>query len=184
MSRREKTLAAVVLALALIWGGSVGARAWMAWWRTQHSGRENVAARIEALQELLGERGAWEQRHEWMEQTAPSYASRQEASAKLLELVEARAAAGGLTLEGKTFVQADAGAGKALPSGNAVEAAAPVFQSVAVRVGATGSEQEVLKWIHSLQQPGEFVGVTDLTLTPEPEASALKSEVEVTLYYR
>jgi hypothetical protein len=57
------------------------------------------------------------------------------------------------------------------------------FDRAAVKITLNGvKEEEFYQWLHALQQPGSFIGITRLQITPN--SKSINAEVEFTQFYR
>lgn len=179
MSNRESRLFLVFGILLLGAGLLFGGRAGFTKWQGAREETTRLRQEVTDMQALLDDRRTWERRHEWIESALPRHASRQEASASLLALVEAAAHGAGVKLAKRELIA---------PSGNTGEDEAgdeAYFDRATVQVGLEAPEKDVVAWLHRVQNPPHFCGVTRLVLEPGGEAGGLlRCEAEITLWYR
>lgn len=182
MKKSEKVLLGVFafLFLAIIGGGGL-----------MYAFKNYMAIREEndTLRDRLGDmnlavsQGAdWADRHGWLEENCPAFTSRQEASAKLLEAITGEAEKAGLSIGGKEFLEAARTLG---PDGLPLEEDPGYFDQAAVKITLTGVQEKALfAWLHTLQQPKSFLGITRLQINPSGTSKTVNCEVEFTQFYR
>ena len=157
-----------------------GVRAGLSRWMSLREGTVRMRGEVETLQSLLNDRVRLEGQHEWVEAHLPRHASRQEASAGLLALVEAAANGSSVKLAKRELIAPGS------PGESDDSDASAYFDQTTVQVAVDASEQDVVDWLHRVQSPEHFCGVTRLVLEPptDPASAALHCEAEITLYYR
>lgn len=182
MKKSEKVLLGVFafLFLAIIGGGGL-----------MYAFNNYMAIREEndSLRDRLGEmnlavsQGAdWADRYGWIEEHCPNFASRQEASAKLLEVIASQAEKIGLSIGGKEFIEAARVLG---PDGLPLEENLGYFDKATVKITLAGvQEQALFTWLHTLQQPQSFIGITRMQINPSGTNKTINAEVEFTQFYR
>jgi len=168
---RERTLLFVFCGLLALFVTSVllhvGQRRWAAL-------REETAVlrhRIRTLEPVASALPQWDQRDAWLDGAVPEFPSREAASAHLLESVLHSARRRGL----------DPGGVELLEPAREEEGEASFFEAASVRLNVAGVPEEVLPWVHLLQQPTELVGVTALEVTA---GERFEATLEVTLWFR
>ncbi|WP_395744261.1 hypothetical protein [Prosthecobacter sp.] len=182
MKKSEKVLLGVFafLFLAIIGGGGL---------TFAFNNYMAIREENEGLRDRLGEmnlavsQGAdWADKYGWLEEHCPAFVSRQEASAKMLEAVTAEAEKMGLTIGGKEFIEAARVLG---PDGLPLEENLGYFDKATVKITLTGvQEKAFFGWLHALQQPQSFLGVTRMQINPSGTSKTINAEVEFTQFYR
>lgn len=182
MKKSEKVLLGVFafLFLAIVGGGGL-----------MYAFKNYMAIREEndTLRDRLGEmnlaisQGAdWADKHGWLEESCPNFTSRQEASAKLLEVITGEAEKIGLGIGGKEFIEAARVLG---PDGLPLEEDLGYFDKATVKITLAGvPEKAFFGWLHVLQQPKSFIGITRLQINPSGTNKTINAEVEFTQFYR
>jgi hypothetical protein len=182
MKKSEKVLLGVFafLLLAIVGGGGL-----------MYAFNNYMAIREEndTLRDRLGEmnlaiaQGAdWADKHGWLEEKCPNFTSRQEASAKLLEVITGEAEKIGLSIGGKEFIEAARVLG---PDGLPLEEDLGYFDKATVKITLAGvPEKAFFGWLHVLQQPQSFLGITRLQINPNGTNKTINAEVEFTQFYR
>jgi len=182
MKKSEKVLltAFAVLFLVIVGGGG-GTLAF----RNYLEVREEVGSLRDRLAEMnlaVSQGADWAEKHAWLDENVPSYTSGQDASARLLEAITQEADKLGLTIGGKEFVEQAKAFG---PDGLPLEQDLGYFDKATVKATLTGvPEQAFFAWLHALQQPTSFRGVTRLQINPSGSNKAINAEVEFTQFYR
>ena len=182
MKKSEKILLGLFafLFLAIIGGGGL-----------TYAFKNYMAIREEndSLRDRLGEmnlaisQGAdWADKYGWLEERCPNFASRQEASARLLESVTGEAEKLGLTIGGKEFIEEARVLGA---DGLPQEESLGYFDKATVKITlASVQEKAFFTWLHALQQPQSFVGITRMQINPSGSNKTINAEVEFTQFYR
>lgn len=149
----------------------------------------NLRAEIDLLRDRLGamnlavSQGAnWADRYFWLDEHAPTFTSGKEASARLLETVMETARNHGLTVGATEFIEA---LGERDADGLPVAAEESAFQKVAIKTVFTSvSEKAFFGWLHELQTPSSFLGITRLQLNPSGTDKTIHAEIEFTQFFR
>lgn len=143
ISSREKKLVWLVFALLFLFSNVIGLR----WWsghmdelKKQQHALEMALIEDEALYE---QRSEWQQRQLWLDSTIKTFPGREAADAQLLKLVQSSAQAAGLTLDSSELLEPP-------------KEGEHYFARAGVRVRATGTLDQLVKWIHGLQEPVDF----------------------------
>jgi hypothetical protein len=182
MKKSEKVLLGIFafLFLAIVGGGGL-----------MYSFKNYMAIREEneTLRDRLGEmnlaisQGAdWSSKHEWLEEHCPNFTSRQEASAKMLDVITGQAEKIGLTIGGKEFIEAARVLG---PDGLPLEENLGYFDKATVKITLAGvPEKAFYGWLHELQKPQSFLGITRMQINPSGSNKTINAEVEFTQFYR
>lgn len=182
MKRSEKVLLSVfaVLFLVIIGGGAVamGVRHYLGLLEEN----DRLRGRVLEMNEAIAQGSEWQRRHHWLEESTPGFSSRQEAASTLLETIQKEADKLSLSFTDRQFLEPVKTMGAdGLPIGEA----GGYFDQAAVRVTLSKvKEKEVFAWMHALQAPGNFLGVTRLQITPAGEGRTVNIEAEITQFYR
>lgn len=182
MKKSEKVLLSLfaVLFLAIVGGGGG-----MLAFRNYFEVREEVAALRDRLADMnlaISQGADWAEKHAWLDENVPGFTSGQDASARLLEAITREAEKNGLTIGGKEFVEQAKSFG---PDGLPLEEELGYFDKATVKATLTGvQEQAFFAWLHALQQPKSFIGITRLQINPSGSNKTINAEVEFTQFYR
>lgn len=176
MKPREKTLLIIFLALfAVIAGGgllTVSLKSYL----SIKSDNETFRLRVAGMKESIAQGEKWQERSEWLHANAPIRASREEASSKLLDLIQTQAQAAGLVLGNRELVK-----DPKTPEG---ETAPHYFSQTSVRLTINSvNEKQLFTWLHALQKPGLFLGVTRMQITPMTDTKTVNCEAQITHFY-
>ncbi|MCA1963293.1 MAG: hypothetical protein LDL31_05050 [Prosthecobacter sp.] len=182
MKRSEKILLGVFAALfLLIVGGGAMATA-IRHYLDLLEENEGLRTRILDMHDAIAQGSEWQRRHAWLEEHVPSFTSRQEAANRLLETVQKEADRLSISFTDRQFLEATRPVG---PDGLPMEETGGYFDQATVRVVlAKVREKEVFAWMHALQSPGGFLGITRLQITPAGEGKTVNIEAEITQFYR
>ena len=116
-----------------------------------------------------------------MQSNVPVFGSRQEASSRLIETIQKQAQATGITISGKEFLDREIIAAPDNP-----DAPPPgFFEKAAIKVTLNGvKEKELFAWMHAIQQPKSFLGITRLQIVPANQGKTVNCEVDIAQFYR
>lgn len=182
MKKSEKVLLGVFafLFLAIIGGGGL-----MYAFNNYTAIREEndtLRDRLADMNLAISQGADWADKYGWLEEHCPNFTSRQEASAKLLEVITAEAEKKGISIGGKEFIEAVRVLG---PDGLPLEETLGYFDKATVKITLAGiQEQAFFGWLHALQQPQSFLGITRLQINPSGTNKTINAEVEFTQFYR
>ena len=181
MKKSEKILLTIfgVLFLVIVGGGAMamGIKHYLGLLEESDGLRD----RILEMNEAIAQGAEWQRRHDWLEQTVPGFSSRQDASARLIETIQKEAEKHGLAITSE-FLEPVKTLG---PDGLPLEAEGGYFDQAAIKVMLTKvQEQPLFAWLHALQAPENFLGVTRLQITPGGEGKTITVEAEFTQFYR
>ena len=125
-------------------------------------------AQIEQFRYLLPERDMWEKRRAWLEARLPLYTSETEEAPKLEGAVQQAAKLGGVEIDIK-------------PIAHSVTAD---YQQIGVAVKASGSNEDVLRFLSLLQTRDSFRLMTTLDVTPDKkDPSIVRAELTLNQIY-
>lgn len=182
MKRSEKILLTLfgVLFLVIIGGGAMAMS--FKHYLAVREENEGLRDRIIEMNEAIAQGSEWQRRHDWLDKRVPGFSSRQEASTRLLETLQREADKLSLALAGKEFLEPVKTLG---PDGLPVEEEGGYFDQASVKVTLTKvKEQPFFTWLHSMQTPDSFLGITRLLITPAGEGKTINVEAEITQFYR
>jgi hypothetical protein len=182
MKRSEKILLSVfaVLFLVIIGGGAVamGVKHYLSLLEEN----DGLRSRIIEMNDAISQGAEWQRRHDWLDQSVPSFTSRQEASSKLLETLQKEADKLALTFADRQFLEPVKTMG---PDGLPLEEEGGYHDQAAVKVTLSKvKEQAAFAWMHALQTPVNFLGITRLQISPAGEGKTVNIEAEITQFYR
>ncbi|SKB00689.1 hypothetical protein SAMN02745166_03204 [Prosthecobacter debontii] len=182
MKKSEKLLLAVFGLLFIIIIGGGGLTLAYNHYREVSDEVEGLKNRLIEMNQAITEGAEWQRRSEWLDENVPTLSSRQEASTRLLESLQREAEKAGLTLAGREFLESRS---KVDVDGQPSEEISGYFEQATVRVTLSQVKEEpFFKWMHALQQPQGFLGITRLLINPSGQGKTINAEVEVTQFYR
>lgn len=163
MTASEQRLA-LALGVILIGGGAfMGLTKLKAWKQRVDSVASDVTTRRAEADELLAKQDFWEQRSSWLSEKQPPFTKPGEAITNVLSIVDELAGKHGISVPGKQPNEAGERAG---------------MTSAVVTLRVVGEMKPVMNWLYELQQPGSFIVVPAMTITPNEEDTA-KIEVNM-----
>ena len=176
MKAREKTLLMIFLTLLVSLAGGGLLIVSLKSYRSIAEDNQALAIRLGAMKEAIAQGEQWQARSLWLEMHAPAYASKEQASSKLLDLVQQHAQKAGLTLGGRELVDGTKSADE--------EETSRSFEHAEIKLTlASVPEETFFKWLHALTQPENLLGVTRLQLEPSADSKTINCEVHITHYY-
>lgn len=182
MKRSERILLGVFAFVFLVVVGGGALTFGLNHYRSITEETQRLRDRLVDMNQAITEGAEWQRRSEWLDASAPAFTSRQEASARLLEIIQKQADKAGLTLAGREFLEAPK---EIAEDGLPVEGGSGYFDRATVRLTLSAvKEQAFFTWMHGVQQPGSFLGITRLMVSPTGQGKSINAEVEVTQFYR
>ena len=146
----------------------------ISWASNLFAENDRLRDRASELQRLIDSRSDWQQREDWIDENVPHFASRQEASAALIESLDDLDQSG-ISLQSRQLSE-PAGEGNQDENENAY------FEATSVKLELEAPEGALYRWIHQLHQPDTFRGVTALTIE-RAEEGRLRAEIDLTQFY-
>jgi Tfp pilus assembly protein PilO len=116
----------------------------------------------------LRERDLWLKRKQWLDSKQPKVNAGQVPQSELLEALTKGAGEHQLQIQEQSFGEAKNN---------------PFYRSVAIRLKLTGSLENMMKWLASVQQPELFQAITSFSLKSENEPPTVSLELEVARWY-
>jgi len=117
---------------------------------------ETESRRAEA-DELLAKQDFWNQRSAWLSDKQPPFIKAGDASTAILNLVDELATKHSVKITQKQLTEANE---------------RPNLTSANVTLEVRGEMKPVLAWLYDLQQPGSFIVIPAMTVTPNEEETA------------
>ncbi|NOX99667.1 MAG: hypothetical protein GXP30_08070 [Verrucomicrobia bacterium] len=149
ISSREKKLLFLIFALLLIFGNVLALR----WWRQEMELVKKEQRQLElALIEdeaLYEERSEWEDKQVWMDTAIQVFPGREAADAELLKIVASSAQGAGVRIDYSELLEP--------PEKNENH-----FARAGVSVRASGTLDQLAKWIYSFQEPKDFRSLSNI----------------------
>lgn len=182
MKKSEKLLlgvfAMLFLGIALIGGGAFALRNYL----EVRDEIDLLRDRLSSMNLAISQGAEWADRNAWLDENVPAFTSNKDASAKLLETVTQAAQANALTIGTTELLEPAKGIGS---DGLPIEEEEGHFDKASIKTVLTGvQEQAFFAWLHELQKPKSFLGVTRLQINPSGSNKTINVEVEFTQYYR
>lgn len=182
MKKSEKVLLGVFAFLFLVIIGGGGLMYAFRNYMAIREENDTLRDRLADMNLAISQGADWADRYGWLEENCPNFTSRQEASAKLLEVITAEAEKSGISIGGKEFIEAARVLG---PDGLPLEETLGYFDKATVKITLAGvQEQAFFAWLHALQQPRSFIGITRMQINPSGTNKTINAEVEFTQFYR
>ena len=176
MKRSEKILliSFAIVFLIVVGGGfmTVGLRNY----RQVKAETVKLKEKLKQMAANIAEGGEWQKKSDWIDSSMPKYSSPEDALNKLLATVSKEAEAAGLT-----GVKPEVLSNPAPKDGEALG----YFDKVSVKVSfGDAKEQQLFTWMHALQKPSSFIGITRMQISPHPEGKSVVCDVDITQFYR
>ena len=174
LKKSEKRLLIAFLSLFAVIVGGFGSLLLFNHFSNSLSELDALEVKRDTLEHTLAQSTHWANRREWINTNIPSYASREDASGQLLELVSSTVKSEGLeVLDKQVQTNPDAIAGSS-GTGPSV-----YFDRVSVVLELGGEEEQIFRWLHMIQQPESFVGVTHMEYSRTEEKSVCTAHISL-----
>lgn len=182
MKKSEKVLLVLfALLFVVIIGGGLASYAW-GQYQAALDENDGLRSRLAEMRRAVAEGAEWQRRSSWLDENVPQFPSRQAASSRLLETIQVEAAKTGLNLAGREFVEPVA---RPATEGEDAEAPGGYFDQAAVKLNLVSVQERTLfSWLHALQRPESFLGVTRFQMNPGGQGKGVNAEIEITQFYR
>ncbi len=182
MNKREKILLAGfgVLFLVIVGGGLTTFA--VKHYREVNAENAELEGRIATMTRDIAQGADWKGRAEFVEENIPVFNSLEEARGKLMEAVQERAKAAGVTISSREYIE------QLKPAASLADEPAerPAFYNrTTVKLTlAEAQEKALFAWMFSLQEPKSFLGITRFMMSPAGKGKSVNCEVEITQFYR
>jgi len=170
MTASEQRLA-LALGVILIGGGAfMGLTKLKSWKQRVDSQASDIASRRAEADDLLSRQDFWEQRLSWLSEKQPVFTKAGESITNVLSIVDELASKHGVSVPQKQPNEASERAG---------------MTSAVVTLRVLGEMKPVMNWLYELQQPGNFITVPAMTITPnEEDTSKIEVNMRVEKWFR
>jgi hypothetical protein len=168
-NKREKTLAAMLIAVLAILAIGLGGRFVMNFRRDLETKIVLAeGAHLEA-EGWIGEEAFWRQRGAWLESKQPVMREPRQDSLELLQNIETSARAHGVEVTARMIKEV---------------VHTSQYSGTPIRVDVAGEFAGLVAWLHELQRPGNFLLIHELTIKASNKPSIVDCSVEVMRCYR
>ena len=176
MKRSEKILLIAFSMVFLIVVGGGFATVGMRNYRQVKAETAQLQAQLKKMATDIAQGKEWQQKSDWVDESMPKYSSQEDALNKLLTTVTKEAEAAGLT-----GVKPEPLPNPAPKDGEPLG----YFDKVSVKISfGDAKEQQLFTWMHALQKPKSFIGITRMQISPHPEGKSVVCELDITQFYR
>jgi hypothetical protein len=124
---------------------------------------------IDELRRWQGEKDIWETRGRWLAANPPPLWSREDSEATFVQELQRSVAVSGIEILSQRLAGTESLRG---------------FEEVNVQLTIRASTEELVRWLHDLQQPGKYLAVSQLNLRADGEGENLRAEIQLTRFYR
>lgn len=153
LTARERLLVTLVLGVLFILGNLMLCRSLLDRHAQLQAGLRSGRAELGAMQKLLAERDQWAARAAWLGAHQPKLSNPEQAGVMLLDEIKEAARANDVLLES--------------PELGGVESQA-AYRSVSVQVATKSSWANLVKFLHTVQQPQRFIVFESASIQADP----------------
>ncbi len=154
MTARERTLA-IGLVSVLLAGGTLLAGIQLKNWKMRvDDGEYELEMRRAEADILLEQKDLWVKRAEWINGKQPAFTSQRNAEEQLLRLVQDTGSARNIEIKQNQISN---------------PAELPGMVAATITVQGQADFQSTMSWLYDLQQPGSFVSIPSIAITPNDE---------------
>jgi hypothetical protein len=169
LSRREKTLAAIVAAVVFVFANFF----LLDWcWKSVAKGRTEIVTKrkqLAALESLSEQRDFWEQRSAWLTAKQPKLASSDDAAVQLLNKIKDLARKHEVLLERPSIRVAER---------------QPEYVSISVEVETKSAWKPLIGFLRELQSPEQFIAVESASLKIDTaDATQMRGRFRIAQWY-
>lgn len=175
MKRSEKILLIAFATLfVLIVGGSFGKYALFAY-RDITEETSRLKSTLNTMATTIAQGSDWQKRSDWLEASVPKFASHEEASTVLFDVLQKEAGTAGLKIADRQLLP---------PHVPQDGESLGYFDKAAVKITfADVKEEDLFKWMHTIYGLKKFIGFTRVQITAN-QGRTVGCEVEAAQFYR
>lgn len=176
MKQSEKILLGAFAVLFLVIFGGGLASYGLSNYRQVTAETESLRSRLQQMSTTIAQGSDWKKRSDYVEGHVPKFGSHEEASSKLYKTVQEEASTAGIKISGNEMIPKHiAQDGESMG----------YFDKASVKVVFNDAkEEDLFKWMWKLYNKKSFIGITRLSMTPNPQGKSVNCEVELTQFYR
>jgi hypothetical protein len=168
LTRNEKVLGGLFLALAIGLALLLLATSARRWVQQGQTATREVQARIAEARQWISERPVWTARADWLRANPLPVWQEDESEAELIQSLQGSLAREGLTINSQRLVAATDQPNRA---------------EIGVELSIKGTTTQIVRWLHSLQQPGEFISIRQINLRADPDKTNLRADISLARHY-
>lgn len=168
LTKNEKVLGGLFLLLGvglLLLLLATSARRWIQ--RGQTEARDLRARLVEARQ-WIDEEPVWSARAEWLRANPLPAWQEDQSEAELIQKIQESLGREGITINSQRLLAASSQAGR---------------HEIGVELSLKGTTTQIVRWLHTIQQPGEFIHIRQINLRADPDKTNLRADVSLVRYY-
>jgi hypothetical protein len=170
MSQREKILAAIVGGAVFLLFNIILLNVLNRQQLALRSGIASKRTELETMKTLIAERDMWQKRDAWLSGKQPAIGNEGTAQVQLLEHVKKLAGTAGVTLENPVI---------------ATPGKSQYYRSVGVNVETKSLWPALVKFLQSLQQPGDCVVIESASVQIDPsDNTRMKGVLKIAKWYK
>lgn len=168
LTRNEKVLGGLFLALAVGLVLLVLASTARRWVQQGQTARRELQARIAEAQQWLDEEPLWRARADWLRANPLPPWHAEESEAELIQNLQASLAREGITINSQRLLTASEQPGQ---------------NTIGAELSLKGTTTQIVRWLHGIQQPGEFLTIRQINLRADADKTNLRADVSLVRHY-
>jgi hypothetical protein len=163
MTSRERTLALGLVSILLIGGTLLAALKLKAWKQSVDDAEYELSLLRAETEILMSQKDLWLKRAEWITGKQPPFTTRRDADTELNKIIQ-----DGMTTRNVEVIQNQPSDPTELPG----------LFAATMMVQGRADFSSTMSWLYDLQQPGSFISIPSISITPNDEDT---SKVNVSL---
>lgn len=168
-TRTERFLMAVLGALVLLLVVLIVVRSVRGTLDRNRAEELRLRGLLEEYNSWIAQAEIWKEREQWLLTHQPLVWNREKSEADFAQMLQETVAAEGMQILGQRLAGSQE-VGK--------------FVESSIQMTIKGTTEAIIRWLHRLQQPGEFLSVRQLNLRLDGDKKNLRAEVGVVRFYR
>ncbi len=128
----------------------------------------SIGTKIGELRKWIDEENLWQSRALWLQENPPPTWERDKSEADLVQQIQSSLAEQGIDILSQRI-------------GNTQELGD--LQEVSVQLTLKGTTEEIIRWLHEQQQPGNYISLRQLNLRADSDKENLRAEIGMTRHY-
>lgn len=128
----------------------------------------DLKTQLEELNTWVGEATLWNERAEWMAENQPPIWDEETSESGLVEQLQKSLGDAGIEINSQRLLATSDLAG---------------YREIGIDLTLKGRTEAVIRWLHGLQQPGEFVAIRQMSIKSDPDKVNLRVDISLVRHY-
>lgn len=167
-TKNEKVLGGVFLAMAVGLGLLLLATSARKWVQQGKRASLDLQARIAEAQQWLDEGALWSAREEWLRGNPLPVWLEDQSEADLIQELQASLGREGISINSQRLLASSGTGGR---------------HDIGAELSLKGTTEQIVRWLHALQKPGEFISIRQINVRADPDKTNLRVDISLVRHY-